>query len=692
MNVSSKERLVHLFQNEHSKLFFLASSLAISWLPVLFGKNLIHKVSDLAHLAGSANPYFIPQHGWLIYVQVPLVLLSAIVFFLTPGLLLALLVKPVYSLETWVLYGFTISLVLISTAAAIVQKIIAQPLQGFPFALVVIASSLIGMVVLYIKQRRGQRVTIPLHEKNDWITLISMLLVPILILLFLAPKIHWENFNGDGVHAIETARLLLFRSLPFWDATAGDVSSFPGISSMLFAYPMSWFVRLLGVSETSARVPYLLLLPVLFAVIVSIIDHNYEFKLRSIEKWLIWLVLTIFTIVIAYSASYSRYSADLALPAVQDTLFLVFFLGFILADFRRDTGWWITFLVLSFLTLPSGTILAGFWLFAIIIIQRPIPWKHILHIFIAMLAFQVTILLANHLLDWLGLPNQGGEYGLIGLLSRFAFLQWEDWRRFLWIIVPSGFLPVISLLAWKWQDQIGRSFTLVSAMYFAMFFFQAYTVLHYFIPAMVFPLIPFWRMKKIRLAVQSPWALGTIFTGCLAALILSLPQNYALELRASEVSRRISINTGDYQQMDPSVFRSSELLSQVFPYDWDPKLTNFGYRGSPLVWNYYAHQQSPDEVNYMIQPSDEPAPAGMRLITATDEFKLYISNEARWANDRIYYRHSPISSIYEIPRSMIFRSIPGFDRPRIVNMVDVLRKLGLNPDLLLKRLGVVSSP
>lgn len=669
--------------------------LAISWLPAIFGRDTIQRVSELAYLAGTANPYFVPQYGGLVYLRSPVVILSAFIFFLSPGLLFALLVKSVRSLPVWVLYGFTISLVLISSSAAIIQQVVAQPLQGLPFALVVIAFSLTGLIAIFVQQLRGQTVTIPLYGKSDWWTLFSMLAVPFLLLLFLAPKFYWENFNGDGAQTLETARLLLFRLLPFWEPSAGEVSGFPGFSSMLYAYPVSWFLRLFGASETSVRIPYLLFLIVLFAAIMALVEHDINFKLKTFDKWLTWLILVIFTIVLAYSATYSQYFADLALPATQDTLFLALFLGFTLAFFRREKIWWALFLILALMTLPSGTILVGFWLLALAIVQRPTPWRKIWGVLAIVLVFQVCTLLASWLLARQGLPTPGNEYGFIGLFSRFAFLQWEDWQRLLFIIVPTGILPALSILAWKWQDEMGRLFSVLTLLYFLFFYFQAYTVLHYYIPAMIFPVIVFWRIKPIRIALQSAWTRALVAGIILAALLLSLPASFEMDQKAREIGSKIIVNTGDYAHMDPNVYRSSELLSQLFPYDWNPEVAEEGYRGSPLAWFYYAQKNDSKvaEATYLIQSKRETPPTGMHLIASSEAFSLYLRSEADWASDRVYDSSRPsVSSTYAIAPSLIFRAIPHEGRPTIINVMTVLQKLGLDTDKLLQRLGITNYP
>ena len=343
------------------------------WLVALIGQQVLGQVANLADLAGSSNPYFIPEQAALLYVAAPLTVLGACILFLSPGMLLILAMNSAKSLGQWILYGFGVSLVGISITAGIVQAFLHRPLQGMAFGWLVVILSAICLTILVMRVMRNHPVGFPLQSRIDWITLISMVIVPFTIIVLLAPKFYWENFNGDGAHAIETARLLLVRFLPFWNPDSGSIAGFPGLSSMLFAYPMSWFVRLFGDMEASARVLYILCLIVLYAVLLALIEIRNPSKFGIPERLLLWFALGIITIVLAYNATYNPYSADLAMPASQDILALVAFLGFIYAFESKAKNWVTLFLILSLIALPSGFIQVGFWLLSVVINQPANP-------------------------------------------------------------------------------------------------------------------------------------------------------------------------------------------------------------------------------------------------------------------------------------------------------------------------------
>ena len=121
---------------------------------------------------------------------------------------------------------------------------------------------------------------------------------------------------------------------------------------MLFAFPTSWFIRLFGEFEVSARLPYLLFLIAVFGGIQALIAYGQKRSLSLTELALICLGLTAYTFAVAFSATYNPYTADIALPATQDTLLLVCFLGFLLAFLQDERNWAILFLLLTLFSLP----------------------------------------------------------------------------------------------------------------------------------------------------------------------------------------------------------------------------------------------------------------------------------------------------------------------------------------------------
>ena len=579
------------------------------------------------------------------------------------------------------------SLIQISLVTAIVQAMIGSPITGLNFSLLVVTCAFVGFVFLYVQILRGVEVEFPDRLAP---TLLLTALVIWMVAAVLAPKFYWENFNGDGAHAFEASRLLLFQPFPFWSSAAGNVATFPGISSMLFAYPSSWFIRLFGEHEVSGRLPYLLFLVGAFGGIQALIESGQDRVLHLVQQSLIWLALTAYTLTVAYSATYSPYSADIALPATQDTLMMVCFLGFLLAFLNNERSWMVLFLLLTLFSLPNGLLLSGMWMVSVVVAFRPVPWRKLLFVMGGIIFFFALSFVTPPLMKLFNLPFSKDEYGLIYLLSRFAFLQFTDIRRVLYIIIPAGILPVVGLVLWGKQGPIERALTILTLIYFAFFYFQAYTALHYYIPIMLILPILFWRIL-LKSSVKIPqWLYGAIAITGILAVILSLPANFPIYLDAKAVGATIENRISGYDIHNPDVYRSLPLLSNLFPYDWDPSVPLNNYGGSALVWNYYSQHKDVQnaEINYVLQSVQDSPPVGMKLVASNSEFALYIRDKAVLARQRAIRPASPPSSpVYYVSRAYLFQSISD-PNVAIINVIDVLRRIGIDLTPILHKFGI----
>ena len=320
----------------------------------------IGSVSGLHELAIGPTPYFIPGEAWLLYVRAPIVAISAFLLFLSPGLIGALALPGSDRFERWLLNGFGVSLVSISLSAAFTQELLEVPLRGGAFVSLVLALLATALAGVEIRLRQGRFVASPLSDPTAKRTLLGLAAAAWLLLAALAPKIYWEAFNGDGAHSFEAMRLLFVRPLPFWESTAVATAQFPGLTTMLFTFPGSWFVRLFGEFEAAARLPFLLYLLVLYAAVVAVAEQGRE-RLRAVDRALFVLPMIAYGLVMAFSATYDPYSADIALPATTDTLVLITFLGAVLAFLRSEwillCGW----TALAFLAQPNAMLLLVLW-------------------------------------------------------------------------------------------------------------------------------------------------------------------------------------------------------------------------------------------------------------------------------------------------------------------------------------------
>ncbi len=625
----------------------LIGVLAAASLPATFGFGAVADAAALYALAESSNPYFQPHHAFLLYAWTPLVAQSACVMLLAPGLLLAMALGAPVAVGQWVVYGFALSVVIVSAAAGLTQAAIGSPLVGGPFAAVVLACSA-GACVALLLRNRWKRVTWPLGDRSSRLSVAAMVLGPLAALVLLAPKFYWENFNGDGAHAFGTARLLLVQPVPFWPSAAGQAGSFPSLNSSLFAYPTSWFIRLFGESEAAARLPVLMYLMALYGGITAAVEWGRRRALSAAEHGLILLQLAVYVLVMAYSATYNPYFADLALPATQDTLTMVCFLGAVTAWAYGSRAWLSLFVVLLSLSLPNGLMLVALLALAAAVVWRPRPWGRLLAVGGAMAASGLLLVLGPAALQGMGLPAPGDEYAGGNLLGRiqdsYAEVQsghrlsdiWPLlWSRVIYLLLPCGILPALLLPAWRWQDKLARTLSLVTMGYFAFFFVQKHAALHHFVPVMILPLVVFWRTSLVLAPRTRRWALGGVALGTLAALMLCLPRDLRPHTSARTVGAAIEDRIGGYERYDPAVFARSELLADVIPYVWDAAEEG-GYSGSPLMWNFYAqtlrHERA--RVNYILQSAEDPAPDGTRRITSRGGVALYVRSEAVWERHR----------------------------------------------------------
>ncbi len=633
--------------------------LGVGWIPALLGSGVLWEAERLVPLAESANPYLVPSEAGLLYLWAPAVVLSATLLFLSPGLLLARLLGAAEELGRWLLYGLALALVLVSVGAALLQGLLGAPLVGGAFVVWVAGCSLAVWGFGALGVARGGPPPTDAFDGSDALRLLApAIVVPWLLLAGLAPKFHWETFNGDGIHAFEAVRLLLTRTLPFWDPATEPLDSFPGVTTMLFTFPGAWYMRLFGAQEAAARVPLLLYLVGVYGGLIALVADRRR-RVAAIDAWLIWGALSIYTLVLAFSASYDPYTADIALPATQDTLFVACLLGYLVAFVRGETRWMGLFLLLTYTSLPSGVLLVALWCGATVVTFRPWPWRAWLWTLgagLACLAFGALLPLALGAFD---LPLPGAEYAGDSLLDRFRRLRLTEVGRVLYPIVPCGIVPALALLAWRRLDAVSRALALTTLGYFGFFYIQESRVLvHHFVPAMLLPLAAFWRSDWV--AADSPtrrpalWATGL---GALLATALSLPESAKPLVHARRVGSALEIRVDGYDRSETAAFLPAPALGELFPTGMIGSVPISEYGGSPHIWNHYAHRRGwrPEPNNYVVQPVAAPPPDGMERVGERGGWAVYVRDPAVWeAHRKARLPFPPGSRIFQIERSSLF--------------------------------------
>ncbi|HEX6134253.1 MAG TPA: hypothetical protein VFZ24_09820 [Longimicrobiales bacterium] len=629
-------------------LYILA--MVVASIPVLLDPGAVARGAGVVYSSRLVFDYFAASHALLVYVWIPAVVLGAFVLVLFPGAALVWSAGAARSAAQVLLLGLATSTVCVSALLEVTEAALARPLAARETVVVLLAAALAaGGVALW---RAGGR-ELPTFSRSDRQVFAAALAGALVLYLALVPKFLWESFNGDGAHAFESARLLLFQAVPFWPHEAGAIAGYPGVTTFLSSYPSAWFVRLFGGVEAAVRLPYLLFLSAgLFPGIMLLIQHARE-RVPDASIWLTWSALAVFTVVMAFSATYSPYHADIALPGAQDALLIAWFLGFAWACTAGRHVWIAAFGLLTFSTSPAGLVLLAFWVAAAVLLMRPVPIAASLTAAGTMAAAVLLASWAPEALAALGAPAPGSEHGA-GLVRRLLRVNVTDWKRVLYVVVPAGILPAFAIAAVRRQDPLARTVAAVALVQFLFFYVQARISLHYFAPAMVLPVIVFWRVAGTM--TLRPRVLNAAVAACAGiALVLSLPPDLAPHRAARIVGGGIDERVGGYEQAGPLPFRASELLFEVFPRPSSDRVPDSAYSESPLAWLYYAHRpEARGGTSYVLQTVDATAPDG-RLAAQRDGMALYITNDSLVSRDVGLLPPQSIAPIYRISKQTLFR-------------------------------------
>lgn len=632
-------------------------------LPILCGailyfwSGVIGAAAREIRLAYGSHPYFVPEHAFLLYFAAPVIALSAGVLLLSPGLFLSRATGASEDLPEWMISGLIFSIGIVSIVTTITQELMGTPLRGTSFLCIVLACYIGCTMVGLLLRRKSHRAT-QLFRPDTRATLSIATAIPLILAIALAPKIYWESFNGDGLHLYESARLLLFQPSPFWPESAGPVAGFPNLKAVLFVFPVSWFVRLFGEFEASARLPYLLLQPVLYVAIIGLVEQGRVRKLGVPERILIAIALLLLCLVTAFSATEDPYSSDMALPGVQDTLFMIVLCGLILAFLREKTGWAVAYTALAYMTSPNAIPIIGLWLLSAIVLIRPLQGALILKIGATLAAVAALDTVPPILLKLAGAAPPHEEHGIWNLIPRLVDVQIRQLPRFAWAFAPVGICPAIALVSYKWQDQTTQAIALTAFSGFCFYYFQSQIALHYFMPVAILSLIAFWRTERFFEPGTRKITLSFASLLLVVSVFVSWPRTDRLNMASRIVGNEIEDRTDGYDRGDPAIFGRLATVQALFPRPSASEVPNRSYGGAPNVWLYYAHRGDgrAGPRNYVLQWASAPPVPGARLVKKDDKVALYVRSQAVWDAHKAMRPLDPSGSLlYAIPKWVRYR-------------------------------------
>lgn len=656
----------------------LAAAVIALALPAALGFGLVERLAEQVARAAVESPYRAALADPAVSLGLPLIVLSATLLVLGPGLVWTAAFGRAGRTARWLVESFVVALALVSTVAACVDAL-GRPLVGPGFAGACLALTALGALVLRTRARAG----LPGLEPGALGRLLWILAPPALLVAVAAPKLLWEDFNGDGAHAFEAARLALRRPLPFWDAAHGPVANFPGLTSVLFLYPMSWFVRLFGENEAAARLIAAPFLALFVAATLWFAEGRTADRLRGWELAGLWLAVSVYALVMATSATYSPYNADVALPLTQDTLVVAAFVAFAAALLERSLGWAFVFAAASWLTAPNGPFLLLAFAPAAFLALRPRPWSTVAWTAAAVLACALGARGLTALLALLEQPTPGGEYAGESLASRFKFLLLTDWKRFLFVLLPCGLTACALPLRWPRLDARAKLCWWVAAASFGLFYVQAGVALHHFVPAMLLPLCALARFQASRERASRArlgWGLAAI-AGPLVALPLVWPEDTTPRTASRQVAATLSERSGNYRELGPDAYRRMHLLTELWPSSAAAEVPAESFGGSPLVWLGYArHERVGDPidevVNAILQAPTASAPAGFELVRADETGALWVKDPALVREQRALRPPTPAGSArFVIERNLMFRQGNARVDDRIIDVRKLLERL-----------------
>lgn len=513
------------------------------------------------------------------------------------------------------------------------------------------------VVAFLAKPRQQQHAEVYPPQPRRWLV---FGLGYLLLCAVLLPRLVWQDFNPDGLEVLTVGR-----SVSHFVLARLPTGELPGVSLGMatVAYPIHWVMSFLGVIELSARLPFLMYAMLVALGAIGVIEVHSRRRLTVTEFALALGAVLVVCLTLAVSDSYDPYSSDLASPASIDILALAFLLSACHFALTAETGWAVSSAVLLSLTRPSGPLLCGLLAVALFVTgyRRSERWRTAIWMTVA--AFGVTAIYA-FAMEWIDVGPMAE--GADNLASRLRYLRFDDWRRWLWLIVPSGIVPVVSLLRLRSMSSEVRAIGLVILGYFALFYSLAFIALHHFAPVMLLPIVAYWRWVLDDAERGGRRQRALVALGVAVAAWSALPNDFRVfrESRAvgQELDYRIGRYSGGYADYR-TAFEGRTILDSLFAPYWQDVDSLHERTAGPWVLIHYAAAsfKAADEREYSVRRVDDQSGMSARAqerVAVDGDIGLFVADRSRW----IQQRHSPPAEaprpwIYAIPRTTLFRHL-----------------------------------
>jgi hypothetical protein len=618
-------------------------------------RGVMRSVAELFAGDLPANPLFVPEHAFLLYAALPFAVLCTNGMLLAPGFLLSMVIggAPRVGSLAAMTFGGTLLVRATTHVIGVVAGDVSLGVVGRLAIEVCLDAALLGLLALRVTS--GKSTTVPSgvadRRRIGW-----MIALMATLLVLLLPTIFWQDLSGDGVEALYAGQSLATHIVPRF---VGPESGLMGLGNGMIppTYLVSWFVDLIGPVEAAARLPFVIIMPILFVVLTGLVEHQGSVRLTFADEAGLVAGLAVYVLALAFSASYTTYSADLAAPAVTDTVAILCVAAALLFAWEGHLAWMLVFGLLAHLTRPTGALLLV--LLAVGVFALPEAARRTQ--FARLAAAIVLCVLVSVLYDNVLLPLAAGGLGTSAssssILGRIRYLVFTDVERTLFAAVPGGVLPFLALFAWRRQDPFARQITVATLLYFVFFYCQAFIALHHFVPVMILPIVVFWRLA---LAGRWRWRAPAALLAASVSLMVSLPRSAALGRSTRAIGRTMSLRVGNIAGDRRAQRAAIAGASSLFPLEWEVQDPAVERVGEPAALIYYAQSgRTPDDsVNYVIQPLGTLAPSGFRAVATRDKTVAFVRDTARWQRQRLSPPRPDFRArIYDIPRASMHSSL-----------------------------------